>query len=244
MGYPPLAGPAFIGSWSTRNTRDLFGLIQTTMPTDRPAGTAGRHLREHHRVHPAVERTNAGAPAAHRRTHRSDWRTQPRRGDCHPHRPLHKHPHRQDERPDQPRARVVRGRRARRSRRRQSPVSPSRAKSRTSRASPTRCCAIRAPGDWPMLRRDHYRVELQPADADHARQRAGSAAGVGRADGRRRHESAVAARAQRHDLPEQHRRHHPGARRQDRRSDLGAASRQQHRDARHDALRRQAVSSR
>ena len=36
MGYPPLAGPAFIGSWSTRNTRDLFGLIQTTMPTDRP----------------------------------------------------------------------------------------------------------------------------------------------------------------------------------------------------------------
>jgi alcohol dehydrogenase (cytochrome c) len=36
MGIPPLAGPAFIGSWSTRNTRDLFGLIQTTMPTDRP----------------------------------------------------------------------------------------------------------------------------------------------------------------------------------------------------------------
>jgi alcohol dehydrogenase (cytochrome c) len=36
MGYPPLAGQAFIGSWSTRNTRDLFGLIQTTMPTDRP----------------------------------------------------------------------------------------------------------------------------------------------------------------------------------------------------------------
>jgi alcohol dehydrogenase (cytochrome c) len=36
MGYPPLAGAAFMGSWSTRNTRDLFGLIQTTMPTDRP----------------------------------------------------------------------------------------------------------------------------------------------------------------------------------------------------------------
>jgi alcohol dehydrogenase (cytochrome c) len=36
MGYPPLAGPAFVGSWGTRNTRDLFGLIQTTMPTDRP----------------------------------------------------------------------------------------------------------------------------------------------------------------------------------------------------------------
>jgi alcohol dehydrogenase (cytochrome c) len=36
MGYPPLAGAAFMGGWSTRNTRDLFGLIQTTMPTDRP----------------------------------------------------------------------------------------------------------------------------------------------------------------------------------------------------------------
>jgi alcohol dehydrogenase (cytochrome c) len=36
MGYPPLAGAAFVGSWGTRNTRDLFGLIQTTMPTDRP----------------------------------------------------------------------------------------------------------------------------------------------------------------------------------------------------------------
>jgi len=36
MGYPPLAGAGFIGSWSTRNTRDLFGLIQTTMPSDRP----------------------------------------------------------------------------------------------------------------------------------------------------------------------------------------------------------------
>jgi len=35
-GYPPLAGTEFIGSWSTRNTRDLFGLIQTTMPSDRP----------------------------------------------------------------------------------------------------------------------------------------------------------------------------------------------------------------
>src|SRR5262245_63887688 len=36
MGYPPLAGPAFVGSWGTRTTRDLFGLVQTTMPTDRP----------------------------------------------------------------------------------------------------------------------------------------------------------------------------------------------------------------
>jgi len=36
MGIPPLAGPSFVGSWGTRTTRDLFGLVQNTMPTDRP----------------------------------------------------------------------------------------------------------------------------------------------------------------------------------------------------------------
>jgi alcohol dehydrogenase (cytochrome c) len=35
-GLPPLSGAAFMGSWSTRTTRDLIGLISTTMPTDRP----------------------------------------------------------------------------------------------------------------------------------------------------------------------------------------------------------------
>src|SRR5262245_34986481 len=35
-GYPPLSGSAFVGSWGSRTTRDLFGLVQTTMPTDRP----------------------------------------------------------------------------------------------------------------------------------------------------------------------------------------------------------------
>jgi alcohol dehydrogenase (cytochrome c) len=35
-GLPPLAGAAFMGSWSTRTARDLIGLISTTMPTDRP----------------------------------------------------------------------------------------------------------------------------------------------------------------------------------------------------------------
>src|SRR5688572_16828459 len=36
MGYPPLAGSAFVGSRGTRTTRDLFGLVSSTMPTDRP----------------------------------------------------------------------------------------------------------------------------------------------------------------------------------------------------------------
>jgi alcohol dehydrogenase (cytochrome c) len=35
-GMRPLAGPEFMGSWSSRTTRDLIGLTQTTMPPDRP----------------------------------------------------------------------------------------------------------------------------------------------------------------------------------------------------------------
>ena len=37
-GPPALAGSGFIGGWSGRTTRDLLGLIQTTMPPDRPGG--------------------------------------------------------------------------------------------------------------------------------------------------------------------------------------------------------------
>ena len=36
QGFPQLAGQAFAGSWATRSTRDLIGLVQTTMPPDRP----------------------------------------------------------------------------------------------------------------------------------------------------------------------------------------------------------------
>lgn len=34
-GVPALAGPAFIGGWSTRSTRDLFNTIRSSMPPDR-----------------------------------------------------------------------------------------------------------------------------------------------------------------------------------------------------------------
>jgi alcohol dehydrogenase (cytochrome c) len=37
-GVPPLSGDAFMGSWGPRTTRDLLGLIRTTMPSDNPAG--------------------------------------------------------------------------------------------------------------------------------------------------------------------------------------------------------------
>src|SRR5688572_8025644 len=36
MGIPPLAGQAFIGGWSTRSTRQLFDVIRSSMPSDRP----------------------------------------------------------------------------------------------------------------------------------------------------------------------------------------------------------------
>src|SRR5215208_2700862 len=35
-GVPALAGPDFIGGWSTRSTRDLFNTIRSSMPSDRP----------------------------------------------------------------------------------------------------------------------------------------------------------------------------------------------------------------
>src|SRR5688572_7847045 len=35
-GVPALAGPAFIGGWSTRSTRDLLNTIRSSMPPDRP----------------------------------------------------------------------------------------------------------------------------------------------------------------------------------------------------------------
>src|SRR5262245_39097793 len=38
MGAPPLAGEGFIGGWRTRSTRDMYGLIRTTMPADNPGG--------------------------------------------------------------------------------------------------------------------------------------------------------------------------------------------------------------
>ena len=35
-GVPPLAGPDFIGGWSTRPVKDLISTISSSMPPDRP----------------------------------------------------------------------------------------------------------------------------------------------------------------------------------------------------------------
>ncbi|HET9363169.1 MAG TPA: PQQ-binding-like beta-propeller repeat protein [Vicinamibacterales bacterium] len=37
-GVPPLSGDAFMGPWRARTTRDLFGLVRTTMPSDNAGG--------------------------------------------------------------------------------------------------------------------------------------------------------------------------------------------------------------
>jgi alcohol dehydrogenase (cytochrome c) len=37
-GVPPLSGDGFMGPWRTRTTRDLFGLVRTTMPSDNAGG--------------------------------------------------------------------------------------------------------------------------------------------------------------------------------------------------------------
>jgi mono/diheme cytochrome c family protein len=37
-GVPALAGSPFLGSWGSKTTRDLPGLVQTTMPPDKPGG--------------------------------------------------------------------------------------------------------------------------------------------------------------------------------------------------------------
>jgi alcohol dehydrogenase (cytochrome c) len=38
QGSFPLAGEGFIGGWSARTTRDLYGIVQTTMPANNPGG--------------------------------------------------------------------------------------------------------------------------------------------------------------------------------------------------------------
>ncbi len=210
---------------------------------DRQARCAARrHLREHRRVHPAVEWPHAGHPAADGRDVGGHWRDRAAScgGTC-------TSPGRTSASAGRTRGRTCRSRRCRR--RARSTAGARHRTHRRGRSEELRADHRRDASQSPAGRLADdpprfLRIELQPAQSDHARQRTGSAAGVGVADGRGRHQSAGAARAQRDDLHQQHRRDHSGDRRQDRRPDLGAASRQQHRVARYLVVRRQAVSSR
>ena len=77
MGAPPLAGEGFIGGWRTRTTRDMYGLIRTTMPADNPGGLPGTDLRQHRRLHPSIQRHRCRHDAADADDRRQDRRASP-----------------------------------------------------------------------------------------------------------------------------------------------------------------------
>ena len=228
----PLAGSEFMDAWGRRTTRELLSFMQLTMPPSRPGALS---QEEYLNIAAFILQTN-GAPAGTTRsrrpsTSRSTRSPGPgsggRRGAAGTRRASGGPGRRRWPRPR-------RGRPARRhhGRRRSEELRPGH------RRDAAQSRSERLAHDPPRL----PRVELQPAESDHGRQREGSAAAVDLGDERRRRQSARAARAQRRHLSQQPRQHPAGDRRQDRRSDLGEPLRQQRerrRDARHRDLRRQ-----
>ena len=172
--------PAFIGGWSTRNTRDLFGLIQTTMPTDRPGALPADTyvnivafiLQSNGRTpgtQPLTATTSVpiGAPAQRARGAQPAQAAQAAQAPA-----------------PAPAGRGAGAARWRAGGGRGQPQAPvvgltvagevknfARVTDEMLKNPP--------PGDWLDAPARSLRVELQPADADHARQRAGPAAGVG-----------------------------------------------------------------
>ena len=216
MGAPPLAGEGFIGGWRTRTTRDMYRPHSYDDARGQPRWIARDHLR---RTSCRTSFNTTASPpvrAAHADDGRQDWWSRAwrrcpgaRRGSA--------------RRRSTSAGRTWRrcagcsGRRWTRTRsgtaahgtHRERRGEELRARHRRDAAQSRprvtgRCCAR------------SVRIELQPAHASHARQRAGSAASVDLADERGRNESTLTARLQRDHLPQQHRRHRPGARRQDR----------------------------
>ena len=214
-----------MSTWRTRTTRDLLEFIAEHDAADgrEPAAPSSTWPSPRY-----ILQAN-GAPAGHAAVDADD-----RGADRQRRRPARR-------RPPQPR-RATRPRRApadgRAARRRRGGAAPADAAARRRRRRPL---GLTVTGDGEELRAGHRRdaaqsgsrrladgaaqlsgLELQPADADHARQRQGSAARVGVGDERGRREPADAARAQRRSMyltnTEQHR---AGARREDRRADLG-----------------------
>ena len=255
MGAPPLAGEGFIGGWRTRTTRDMYGLIRTTMPADNPGGLSEptyvnivAYILQYNGIAagttpltPTTDvRIGGPAPAA------AAAAPVPRRPRC----PRAWCSTASRRRTGAGRTRRGRAGRGRGTGARTRPAGTSahrpdgQGRGEELRARDRRDAAQSRSGRLADAAARSVRVELQRAHADHARQRPGPPAPVDLADERGRNQSAVAARLQRDHLPQQHGRHRPGDRREDGRSHLGTAARRQHRDARHDALRRQAVSSR
>ena len=241
MGYPPLAGPAFIGGWATRSTRDLFGLTQTTMPTDAPGAlpvdtyvnivafilqsngltpgtqplTAATSVVIGAAAQGLVAAAPAQAPAAAAALGGGGAGPQASAGGG-----------------GEGQAKA--------------PVIGLTVSGEVENFAPVTDEMLKnpPPGDWLVLRRDHFASNFSPLTQitrDNA-QDLQLAWVWPMNEGGTNQPSPLAHNGTIY--PEQHHRHHPGARRQDRESHLGASSRRQHRDARHRALRRQAVRRR
>ena len=194
MGAPPLAGDGFIGRWSTRNTRDLLH-PDSQLDAD---GQPGRPVRNNYANIVAFILQFNGVPAGTTPlTPTTDVRIGgPRsRGDSTLHRPRHSQPQPRRRQPDAARARGAAAGGGR-GRGQQPPPTGLTVKGEVKNFTPVTDEMLRNPraGRLADAAPRSVRVELQPAEPDHARQRDRSAAGVGLADERRRHQSARAAR--------------------------------------------------
>ena len=205
-----LAGTEFVGRWGNRATSDLIAQARSTMPPDNPGGLPAETYAN---VVAYLLQANGGAAERERDRRQHDGAHRPR-----PDGPSRRRGCRRHERAAGADRRHRRGDGA--------------AVHAGHRRDAARPGGRRLADAAPRLQRD----ELQPADGDHARQRAATDARVDLADARRRHESTRAGRARRHDLSREHGRHHAGARCAHRQPDLGAPRRRRDRAARHHAL--------
>ena len=193
----PWHGPAGTAAAGGRGLRQRVGLALHARLADRRAVDAARvarrpdrgHLPGRHGVHPASQRRNArragtddgnnnpaqrdppcrGRPGGGRRRDSSRWPWRRARGGsasgC------------------RPRTRTTRGPGDGADRSRDGAQLPARHRRHAAQPAGQRLAdAAARPG----------RIKLQPTESDHTRQRARAAAGLGRADGRGRHQSAVA----------------------------------------------------
>ena len=187
---PPLAGPEFIGAWGSRTTSDLLSFIQLTMP---PASPGALSADIYANIAAFILQSN-GARAGNQpltRERTSVAINTVATGQA-----------RRARRPRRHGAGGAARRRPRPGPRRAAPPGGITVAGEVKNYVPVTDAMLRNPdpGDWLMIRRDYRASNYSPLNADHARQRQGSAARLVVGDERRRHESARAARSQRRRL--------------------------------------------
>ena len=205
---PPLTGPNFTGAWGARPVNDLFTHTMKTMPPPAP-GSLGEEMTLNivAYVHPASGRQSGNAGADHQDTAnvnaaiRARMRSSIDGARC-----------RNGQRTGSRRCRC----RARRHR-----------EGRSEELRPCDTGDVEESASWRLahLPPQLSRVELQPAESNHARQRARFEACMGLGDERFRRQSNDADRSQRRHVSREPQQYRPGARREDRQPHLGNARR-------------------